>query len=102
MAVRFSIPQSAGLDDNEKSKIIEKLASKLTREYVLISQSEASRSQLKNKEIAIQQLKQLLEGALKKKKKRKATKPSKSAIEKRLKDKQKQADKKKDRRNPLT
>ena len=60
--------------------------------------SEVERSQLLNKEKAIEKLLILLKNALSVQKKRKATKPGMSAKEKRLKEKQLQAMKKLNRK----
>ena len=59
-----------------------------------------SRSQHKNKEIVIKRFLQIITDGLKVPKKRKATKPSKSSIRKRLEKKKKHAYKKAFRRKP--
>ncbi len=87
----FNIETSNGLSDVEKEKIYLKLQNRLTKENVLLLQCDETRSQHKNKEIAIKRFLSLIEGALKVVKKRRATKPSKSSIEKRLKSKKKAA-----------
>ena len=59
---------------------------------------EESRSQLKNKKVAIERFYNLLEKALFVPKKRKETKPSKAAIKRRLNAKKKRGDLKQNRR----
>ena len=71
-----------------------KLKTKLTKEFILIIQCDESRSQHKNKELVIKRFLELIINGLKVPKKRKATKPSKSSIRKRLEKKKKQAFKK--------
>jgi len=66
----------------------------------LLLQCDESRSQHKNKEIVIKRFLQLIINGLKVPKKRKATKPSKSSVQKRLDKKKKTAYKKAFRRKP--
>lgn len=94
----FSVSNSALLDDFEKGIIMEKLANKLDSEGNLQIQAQEKRSQIQNKEIAIKKFYDLLSKAFHKKKIRKATKPSKGAIEQRLKEKKVLSEKKKGRR----
>lgn len=75
---------SALLSDVQKTKIFEKLTSSINKEGILSVTCETSRSQLKNKELAIKKLNTLLQKAFSEKKKRLATKPSKSSVEKKL------------------
>lgn len=85
----FDIRLSAVFSDYEKEKLIQKLADKLDSEGLLHVVSQTSRSQLENKKIAGEKLIKLLENALKEKKARKATKPGKAAVEKRITEKKK-------------
>lgn len=96
----FNVPKSEGLTEIEKEKIYLKLANRLTKDNVLLFQCDESRSQHKNKELVIIRFFEQIEKALKVPKKRKATKPSKSSIEKRLKSKKKAAEKKLNRAKP--
>ena len=98
--LRFNIPESQGLDEAEKTRILKKLASRLNADGVLIIQAAETRSQFRNRQIALARLKSMLEESLKRPKKRKPTKPSKSSVEKRLKSKKRQAEKKQSRKNP--
>lgn len=82
----------------EKILIYEKLSSRFQSERLLQIISQESRSQLKNKEIALQKLIVILNDALRVNKKRKRTKPNKKAVQRRLDAKRKQALKKIDRR----
>ena len=94
----FDIENSLGLTDWEKERLCLKLENKLSKEKILLIQCDESRSQHKNKELAITRFLGTLKAALKIPKKRRKTKPFKSAIEKRLKSKQKQAQKKVNRK----
>jgi ribosome-associated protein len=98
--LRFSIPGSILLSDEEKELILEKLKKKINSEGELILVSQTERSQLKNKEKVIDKFYSLLTHALTPRKKRKPTKPSQASKEERLETKRKQAEKKERRKNP--
>jgi ribosome-associated protein len=76
----FDLENSLALSDKEKETLKEKLASKLTKEHLLIIFCEETRSQHKNKELAIKRFLRLLKTSLIKPKKRRPTKPSRSSI----------------------
>lgn len=96
----FGIVESQFLSEPEKKRILSKLKSRLTKEGVLILFCDESRSQHKNRELVVQRFLELMEKAVAIPKKRKKTKPKKSAIEKRLKDKRKSSEKKGNRKKP--
>ncbi|MGB5497417.1 MAG: alternative ribosome rescue aminoacyl-tRNA hydrolase ArfB [Maribacter sp.] len=96
----FDVENSNALTLVEKDRIYDKLASRLTKENILILQSDESRSQSKNKEYVTKRFLDIMEFALAVPKKRRKTKPSRSSIEKRLKSKKKDALKKVGRRRP--
>lgn len=76
----FDLENSLALSDKEKELLKEKLASKLTKDNQLILFCEETRSQHKNKELAIKRFVRLLKTNLSKPKKRRPTKPSRSSI----------------------
>jgi ribosome-associated protein len=84
MELRFHVMNSVLLTDEEKSLLTQKLQSRinLAGELILVSQSE--RTQLKNKQAVVEKFYALLSKALKPRKKRKPTRPSAAAREKRL------------------
>lgn len=96
----FDLQNSNELTDQEKELLLQKHQNKLTKEGVLMLQCDESRSQHKNKEIVIKRFLQIIKDGLKVPKKRKATNPSKSSIQKRLDKKKKNAFKKAFRRKP--
>ncbi|MCB0806228.1 MAG: aminoacyl-tRNA hydrolase [Bacteroidales bacterium] len=98
--VRFNITASEILSEEQKSQLLENLANKITTEGELIVISQATRSQLDNKEKAIGKLLHMLEKALLPPKERKPTKPSKAAKEKRLDEKKRLSEKKEQRKPP--
>lgn len=98
--VTFNIIASEAFSEKEKERLKEKLKNRITQEGMLILSSSATRSQHKNKTKVIERLIKLIEASLKVSKPRKKTKPSKGAIEKRLKSKKQQALKKANRKPP--
>lgn len=96
----YDLQNSTAVTDKEKERLLLKLSNRLTKENVLLLQCDDSRSQHKNKEVAIKRFLELIKSALVVPKKRKKTKPSRSAIEKRLNTKKKSALKKANRKRP--
>tara|TARA_R110000868_G_scaffold11605_2_gene56698 strand:- start:26 stop:433 length:408 start_codon:yes stop_codon:yes gene_type:complete len=94
----FNVQNSNALSDEQKAKLSEKLKHRISQDGTLQIDVESSRSQHQNKKIAIERFFDLIEEALKEKKARKITKPSKAAIRKRLKEKKIQSEKKQNRR----
>ena len=93
----LNIPESSILSEDEKISLSKKLT--LSQEGVLQISSEATRSQLRNKEICIQKFYQIIADALVKQRKRKASKPTKAAIRKRLKNKKRRSEIKQNRKS---
>jgi ribosome-associated protein len=96
----FDLKNSNSLSDDEKTLLKSKLSSKLTNENVLILFCEETRSQHRNKDLAIKRFLALIKTNLIKPKRRKKTKPSKGAVRKRLETKQKNSVKKALRKRP--
>lgn len=96
----YDLQNSTAVTDKEKERLLLKLSNRLTKENVLLLQCDDSRSQHKNKDLAIKRFLELIKSALIVPKKRKKTKPSRSAIEKRLNSKKKSALKKANRKKP--
>lgn len=94
VTVKFDVKNSMVLTPEEKEIVLRKLGSKLTMEGVLIISAQESRSQLDNKEAVLKKFEQLITKAFEKKKTRKPTKPSKGAVQKRIKSKKQHSEKK--------
>ena len=93
----FNVLGSTILSEDEKVLLTSKLS--LSAEGVLQVNSEATRSQLKNKENCLQKFYKTISEALIIQKKRKTSKPSKAAIRKRLKEKKKKSEIKQNRKS---
>jgi len=92
--LRFNVLESPLLSIEEKEIIQKKLENKINNEGELVLVSQSERSQLANKEKVIEKFYALISKALTPQKKRKPTKPSKSAKEKRLESKKINSEKK--------
>jgi ribosome-associated protein len=99
VTLRWNIINSSQLTVEEKELLQQKLASRLTTDGTLLITSQDKRSQLQNNEEALLKLENFLKQAFAKRKKRKASKPSKSSVQNRLDKKKKHSDKKKWRQN---
>ena len=98
--LKWDISNSEIISKEEKEILSVKLASKITTEGVLVIAAQEKRSQLQNEEEVIQKLDKLISKAFEKKKARKATKPSKGAIQNRIVKKKQLSEKKKWRQKP--
>lgn len=96
----FNVNTSVGLSDKEKKRIYLKLKNKLTNDGLLILQCDETRSQHKNKELVIVRFFRLMDNTLAIAKPRKKSKPTRSSIEKRLKNKKLASLKKANRNKP--
>ncbi len=99
--LRFNINNSSVLTDEQKLLINNKLKNKITIEGDLIIVSQRTRSQLKNKMEAIDKLIEMLSKALKPRKKRIPTKPTRTSKLKRLETKKRTSEIKQSRRKPF-
>ena len=100
VVLMFDISESESLSDSQKERLTQKLTGKLNSNEQLILTCDESRSQHKNKEIVTKRFFSLLEGALKKQKKRVATRVSKGEKARRLEAKKKRGVKKSLRQKP--
>ena len=85
----WKIAASDLLNEVQKALLNDKLANKITQEGFLLVKSQTEQSQLANKLLVIQKMNQLVKKALLVPKKRRPTRPSKAAKEKRIDSKKK-------------
>lgn len=97
--ITFQISKSEGLSIDEKDLFIQKYGNKISADGDFIISCSETRSQLKNKEIALNKLFNILQAAFKVKQKRIATKIPKGVIKRRLEDKKLLSSKKNLRKN---
>jgi ribosome-associated protein len=81
---RWNVAESRNFTHEQKQKLLNKLANRITAGGFLLVKSQAARTQLANKEEVVKKIHSLIDHALVKKKARIATNPSKASREKRL------------------
>ena len=96
----FDIQNSTILSEKQKQLLLQNLATRITKENIIILFCDESRSQHKNKEIVTKRFLKIISNGLKIPKIRKPTKITRSANRKRLERKKIQAYKKAIRRKP--
>ena len=94
----FDVEASPSLEDFEKARIMEKLATRINKEGILKVSCRRFRSQSMNRDAAIARFHELVEEALTVPKKRRKSRISRSQKAKRLDDKKKRSRLKKNRR----
>ncbi len=97
--LRFDIANSSILNEQFKLALLDKLKTKISEDNILILKCQISRSQLENKELVIIKFYTLINKALKPKKFRAKTNPTKASKEKRLQLKREVSEKKERRRD---
>ena len=98
VTVNWDVAASEFFTDYEKNLIFTKLKNRINAEGQLFLTVSESRTQLKNKNAAIEKIMSLVENALIVPKKRTKTKPSRSSIEKRIQQKKQNSEKKENRK----
>lgn len=98
--LKWDVNNSIHLSEEQKVLIFQKLRNRITKDGILVLQEQDARSQLMNKEEAVNKLNDLLQKAFKPKKKRKPTKPTKSSVQKRVNKKKIRGEKKQWRQKP--
>ena len=97
VTLRLRLGDLAGLSETEMERVKSVLANRISNEGEIIIASDEERSQRTNLERAYFRMEALIAAAAKLPKRRRPTKPSKAAREKRLKAKKRQAEKKAER-----
>ena len=90
----FDVAGSAALTDEQKRRVIARLGPRV----VAVAQDE--RSQIRNRELALQRLQRRLTSALRVARPRHATKPTRASVQRRLDSKRRQSTRKRERRDP--
>lgn len=95
----WNVLASRALSDEQRARLREKLASRLTTEGSIRVVASDMRSQSRNRDLAEERLADLVRRALIVPRKRRATKPTRAAKEARLESKKRHSTKKRDRRD---
>jgi ribosome-associated protein len=91
----FDVAASTTLSEDQKRRVTARLGPRVA------ASAQDTRSQARNREIALQRLQERVARALVVRKPRRATRPSKAATERRLQAKRRQGDRKAARRRPV-
>jgi ribosome-associated protein len=92
----FDVAASESLTEQQKQRVIARLGPRVT------AVSQETRSQARNRELALERLRHRLTEALAVRRPRRATRPSRAAVERRLESKRRHAERKRARRRPRT
>ncbi len=90
----FDVESSAALSEAQRRRLLERLGPRVT------AVSQDARGQARNRELALERLAEKIAAGLKVRKRRRPTRPSRAAKERRLEDKRHAAERKRGRRRP--
>lgn len=94
----FDVAHSPSLDEKARQQLLKRLSPYLDKRGVLQIHAQESRSQHRNREIVNGRFQKIMSQALKPRKRRRKTRPSRKTIEKRLAAKKKRSQRKQERR----
>jgi ribosome-associated protein len=97
VTLRFDLAGSAVLSAEQKARLRERLATRITRDGVLQVSSQRHRSQGANRDAAVERFAELLRESLREEPPRKKTRPSRAAKARRLDAKRRQSQRKRER-----
>ena len=100
--IEWNVRSSSALDDEQKERVITRLASRLSDDGTLRIVASDTRSQLRNREAAEERLTETIRKALIVPRKRKPTRRPRAANEARLDEKKKHSERKRERKRPIT
>lgn len=98
--LRFDVATSPSLTAAQRTRIRGALASRLTADGVLVLQAGEFRSQVRNREAAVGRLRNLLDEALRPRRRRVPTRVPRAARRRRLEDKRRRGERKRLRKGP--
>ncbi len=96
----FDVQNSPSLTESQRNRIAKKLEKRISAEGILRIEVQDTRSQVKNRQKAIERFQKLISEALRKPKRRIPTKPGEAAKEKRISEKKQRSEIKKYRKPP--
>ena len=100
--ISWNIARSRALTDEQRDRVLEKLASRLSDDGAIRIVASETRSQLRNRDAAERRLAETIAKALVVPKKRKPTRRPRAADEARLTEKKKHSERKRERKRPIT
>ena len=100
VTLRFDLEGTASLSGSQKRRLLQRLATRINKEGVLRVTSQRHRTQAANREAATRRFVELLRAALRRRRRRIATRPSAKARARRLEHKRRRSRLKAQRRRP--
>ncbi|HEX4495567.1 MAG TPA: alternative ribosome rescue aminoacyl-tRNA hydrolase ArfB [Thermoanaerobaculia bacterium] len=97
VTLRFDLAGSAALSEEQKARLRDRLATRITRDGVLQVTSQRHRTQGANREAAVERFAELLRESLREETPRRKTRPSRAAKARRLDSKRRQSQRKRER-----
>jgi len=97
--LRFNVRDSRSVPAGDREHLLARLASRLTTDGELVLTSGAYRDQSRNRDAVLARLAAVIRAALRRPRRRRATRPSHAAVERRLAAKHARAERKRDRRS---
>lgn len=94
--VRFDVVNTRSLSETQRARVLARLGD------VVVISADDERSQLRNRRLALDRLRQRLADALRVEPPRRPTRPSKGSVQRRLDAKQRQSQRKRERRRPTS
>lgn len=96
--LRWNVKQSQAVYESVKARFLRKHASRVNQAGEIVLSADTHREQLRNVAVCYEKLRQLILAAKTPPKRRRKTKPSRASIERRLAEKKKRSERKKNRR----
>jgi len=98
--LRWNVAASASLSEAQRARLLERLASRLTTDGVLILTGSEHKSQHRNREAVLARFRSIVGEALQPPRQRRRTRPTRGSKERRLEHKKRRGELKRLRRNP--
>jgi ribosome-associated protein len=101
VTLRFDLAGSPSLSEEQKARLRERLATRITKDGILQVTAQRHRTQAANREAAVERFAELLRENLREEPPRKQTRPSRAAKARRLEAKRRQSQRKRERSAPV-
>lgn len=101
VTLRFDLAGSPSLTEEQKARLRERLATRITRDGVLQVSAQKHRTQGANRDAAVERFAELLRESLREEPPRKKTRPSRAAKARRVEEKRRHAQRKRERAAPI-
>jgi ribosome-associated protein len=101
VTVRFDVASSPSLTEEQRQRLLQRLATRITRSGVLHVTSQKHRTQAENREAAVARLAELVAEALREETPRKPTRVPKAVKRRRLEEKKRRSQRKRERSVPI-